>query len=151
MRTEDRNTGIALLLFFILFGLVLGNCACAPFARDGSQGPAGPAGAPGADGTNGFNGAPGEVGPQGPQGPGGVNGTNGTSGVNATPVTIVTFCPGYTPTRYPEIGVCINSRIYATFWDGHQAWLAEVVPGSYRSTSTGAPCNFTILANCQVR
>lgn len=141
MRTEDRNTGIALLLFFILFGLVIGNCACAPFAKEGPQGPAGQ------NGSNGQDGAPGQNGSDGSNGQDGADGTNGQDG---TEVTIVRFCPGYAATSYPEIGFCIKNKIYATFWDGRQSWTAEVPPGSYRSTSTGAPCNFTVTANCGV-
>lgn len=98
----------------------------------------------GANGSNGTNGAQGAQGPQGEP---------GAAGQNTTPITAVQFCPGYTtnyPSTFPEFGLCLNSQIYAVYWDGHNAWLALVAPGYWASTSTSAPCNFHVLANCQV-
>jgi hypothetical protein len=110
----------------------------------------------------------------GPIGPAGQNGTNGSSCtvtsitspqagslitctdgtsslvLNGTVVTPVQFCSGYTtiyPSSFPEFGFLINGSIYAVYWDGKNAWLAQVVPGYYASTSTSAPCNFTVNSN----
>lgn len=82
----------------------------------------------------------------------GINGTNGTNGVNSTAISTVQFCPGYTsyPSSFPEFGLCVNSAIFAVYWDGRNAWLAETVPGYYESTSTSAPCNFTVKTNCVI-
>jgi hypothetical protein len=65
----------------------------------------------------------------------------------------VQFCTGYTttyPSVFPEFGFCINSQIYAVYWDGKNAWEGEIVPGYYDSTSTSAPCDFTVSAGCEV-
>jgi len=104
----------------------------------------GATGSQGASGTNGSNGV------NGTNGTNGVNGTNGSNGTNAVPTTTVQFCPGYTQTSYPEYGICINSNIYAVYWDGHNSWLALISPGYYASTSTNAACNFTVDTNCSV-
>lgn len=94
------------------------------------------------DGSPGLQGATGAVGPQGPSGA-------------AAAETTVQFCPNAGPTAYPntfpEYGLCINGNIFAVYYDGKNAWLAEIVPGYYASTSTSAPCNFTVSANCQVQ
>src|ERR1700722_1539185 len=84
----------------------------------------------------------------GPQGPAGSPGANGT---NATDVTIVQFCPGTTsyPTSFAEVGEWINNTLYAVYWNG-SAWLTEIPPGAYTSTSTSLPCNFTVQANCVI-
>lgn len=92
------------------------------------------------DGTSSAiqDGLAGSIGPQGIVGP---------AGQPASQVTVVQFCPGYTtsyPSVFPEFGFLINGKIYATYWDGKNAWTAQVVPGYYQSTSTTAPCNFTV-------
>lgn len=72
----------------------------------------------------------------------------------SNPVTMVQFCPGYTttyPSTFPEFGICISGNIYAVYWDSSNSWLSEVVPGQYLSTSTSAPCTFTVLSNCQIQ
>jgi hypothetical protein len=86
-------------------------------------------------------------GPTGPQGTSGVNGTNGNG------VTMVQFCPNVTtmyPSTFPEFGFCVGGILYATYWNGTNAWTAEIVPGVYMSTSTSAPCNFTVVTNCGI-
>lgn len=69
-------------------------------------------------------------------------------------VTMVQFCSNYSgttyPTSFPEFGLCLNNLLYGVYWDGHNSWLAEIVPGYYLSTSTSAPCNFHVLPNCGV-
>lgn len=106
------------------------------------------------NGVNGVNGLDGINGTDGLNGTNGTNGSNGTNGTNATPITTVQFCPNYTgtyPSDFPEFGICIAGNTYAVYWDGRNAWLAQVYPGAYSSTSSSAPCNFTMLANCQVQ
>lgn len=104
----------------------------------GLQGPQGDIGAPGTDGSNGS---------QGPTGQDGVN------GADATPVTVIQFCPSYGatfyPSNFPEQGLCIADKLYAVYWNGTQAFLALIPPGTYSSTSPQA-CTFTVGADCQV-
>jgi hypothetical protein len=88
------------------------------------------------------NGAVGETGATGPTGPAG-----------AANITMVQFCSGYTTTyssSFPEFGQCVNGVLYGTYWDGHNAWTSEIPPGEYMSTSTSAPCDFTVGSNCQI-
>jgi len=99
--------------------------------------------------------APPQIGPPGPAGQSitGAAGINGTNGVDASGVTMVQFCPGYTttyPSVFPEFATCVSGSLYAVYWDGKNAWQAEVVPGLYESTSTSAPCNFKVGFNCSV-
>jgi len=111
----------------------------------GCVGPKGDTGSPGPQGSPGLNGLPGPTGPVGPQ---------GVPGVPGTVTTTVQFCPnasGAYPSSFPEYGLCINNSLYAVYWDGKNAWLAEVYPGYYASTSTSAPCDFTVLTNCEVQ
>lgn len=68
-------------------------------------------------------------------------------------VSTVLFCANTTTTyltSFPEFGLCINNLLYGVYWDGHNSWLAQIVPGYYLSTSTSAPCNFHVLPNCGV-
>ena len=97
------------------------------------------------DGSKGDTGNTGEVGPQGIQG---VQGTPGTS------VSVVLFCSNKTtsyPSSFPEYGLCINNRLYGVFWDNKNSWLAEIPPGTYRSTSTSAACDFQVKPNCIIQ
>lgn len=90
-------------------------------------------------------GSPGQQGSIGPVGP---------PGQDATPVTTIQFCPEQGSTTYghfPEQGICINEKIIAAYWDGHNAFLAQVVPGTYTSTSTGLQCTFTVTSGCHIQ
>ena len=122
----------SLFLLVAIFVVLTASCAK---PQNGSNGAAGASGAPGQS----------IVGPAGP---------TGASGSPGTQVIMVQFCSNAGPTAYPstfpEYAECINGNLYAVYWDGRNAWLAEVVPGYYASTSTSAPCNFTVYANCQV-
>ena len=71
---------------------------------------------------------------------------------NAPNISVVQFCSGTTtyPTSFPEQGLCINNDLYAVYWDGHNAWLTEVAPGHYSSTSSNVPCTFDVLNNCTI-
>lgn len=87
----------------------------------------------------------GTTGPQGQQGP---------QGVDLDSITMVQFCQGYTttyPNSFPEFGMCVNNTLYAVYWDQHNSWLAQIAPGYYASTSTSAPCNFTVVSNCGIQ
>lgn len=131
---------------------------------DGSQqvvtnGNDGPQGIQGEQGPQGNVGPQGDTGPQGPQGdqgipgPQGSPGPTGEPGQDATPVTVVQLCPSYGPTQYPssfpEQALCISGNLYGVYWDGSNAFLAEIVPGVYASTSPDG-CTLTVDANCQV-
>lgn len=100
----------------------------------------GPRGIQGIAGSNGSNGIDGSQGPAGPQ------------GAPGTSVTAVQFCSGPTvyPSTFPEYGFCMGGKIYATYWDGHNAWSAEIVPGHYTTTTSGTNCNFNVGANCAI-
>lgn len=113
-------------------------------------------------GAKGDTGVPGAVGPQGPVGtqgaiglPGatGPTGASGANGQDATPVLVTQFCASQGNTTYghfPEKGLCIGNKLYGVYWDSTNAFLAEIVPGNYISTSTGLQCSFTVEANCVV-
>lgn len=82
-------------------------------------------------------------------GPQGIPGPPG----EAAKIGMIKFCPGYDtvyPRTFPEFGMCISDVLYAVYWDKHNAWLAEAVPGRYESTSTSAPCSFTVGPKCKV-
>lgn len=93
----------------------------------------------GLDGLQGIQGLPGAVGATGPA---------GAAGLDATPVTTVQFCPGYQesyPSTFPEFALVISGQIYAVYDGGaNDVFLALIAPGTYSSTSTSAPCNFTV-------
>jgi Collagen triple helix repeat (20 copies) len=113
----------------------------------GEPGPTGQTGAQGLQGATGATGANGQTGPAGSVGPAGPSGTPGTS------ITVVQLCPSYGPTQYPdnfpEQALCISGNLYGVYWSGTQAFLAEIVPGTYASTSPDG-CTLTVNANCEV-
>lgn len=134
----------------------------------GTTGSNGSNGTNGTNGTNGVNGSTGNTGSQGASGSTGSQGVQGTTGNTGnrgvmgntgsqgqagTSVTTVEFCkqgPTIYPSHFPEYGLCISSNIYAVYYDKQNAWLAEIVPGHYQSTSTGLQCTFNVLANCRI-
>lgn len=139
-----------------LLGLIF-LIGCGPQGIQGVPGPAGPPGAPGV----GCSVSPVTASPSAPNGGSLIacpnsqalvlNGTNGAPG---TSVAMVQFCPQYTtnyPSVFPEYGTCVGNSLYAVYWDGKNAWEAMVAPGQYDSTSTSAPCDFTVLANCSIQ
>lgn len=74
--------------------------------------------------------------------------------VLAPVTTTVKFCASQVvsyPTSFPEFGLCIDNKIYAVYFDTHNAWWSEIPPGNYRTTSTGLICNFTVYNNCVVQ
>lgn len=84
---------------------------------------------------NGLDGAPGST------------GANGLNGTNSSLVEPIKFCKNYNtsyPSTFPEYGLQIGTDLFAVYWDGHNSWMALIPPGYYRSTSTSAPCNFTV-------
>lgn len=128
----------------------------------GETGPAGPQGPTGNDGQDGVTGPQGPAGQDGATGANGQDGSNGNDGTNghdgapgqdATPVYPVQFCPNQGATTYghfSEQALCVNHKLYAVYWDNTNAFFAEIVPGNYRTTSTGLICNFTVAADCVV-
>ena len=121
----------------------------------GAQGPQGPQGIQGVAGISGAVGPQGPVGAQGSQGPQGLVGPQGQPGPAGAGVSTVKFCADDT-SAYPEYGVKIGSSIFAVYWGttpaspgAAQAFLALIVPGSYRSTG-GNGCAFTVDANGNV-
>lgn len=95
------------------------------------------------------NGSQGDRGPAGEQGPQGEAGQAGTDG---TQINIVQFClnsiPSY-PAVFPEVGFCINNKIYAVY-SANDGFLTLVPPGVYSSHAIGSSCTFTVLPNCQI-
>lgn len=96
------------------------------------------------------DGAPGIQGPAGPQGLQGVPGSAGTV------VSFVQFCPQYNlsyPTSFPEFGLCVGGDIFGVYWDSSRgdAFGAKLPQGTYRTTNTQLPCDFTIGPNCTVQ
>lgn len=90
---------------------------------------------------------PGPIGPQGPKGDAGAPASNN--------VYVVHLCPNHGVTSYPaafaEVALCIDNKLYATYWDGHNAWMTDIPPGNYVSTSSSVPCSFTAYLNCVVQ
>lgn len=100
-----------------------------------------------------YNGAQGSQGNSGANGQDGAQGPQGIPGAPGTVVEAVQFCPGYTtsyPSRFAEVGFCVEGQLYGVYWDGRNAWWTLIPPGYYASTSTSAPCNFYVAAGCQV-
>lgn len=99
---------------------------------------------------NGPDGAKGDTGETGSQG---MAGQDGSNGINATPITPVQFCPNLGTTVYasnwPEQGFCLDNKLYGVYFTGSYAFLAELPPGAYSSTSMNG-CSFTIGSNCSV-
>lgn len=126
------------LILLIVLCLATGGTSCGPGPIIKYTPVPGPSGAPGPKGDTGAKGDTGDAGPQG---------NAGLPGVDATPTIAVQFCPNYTttyPVTFPEYGFIISSKLYATYFDGVNAWTAQIPPGVYRSTSTSAPCDFRV-------
>lgn len=76
------------------------------------------------------------------------------SSINVDSLKLIQFCSSQGNTTYghfPEYGICIANRLVAVYWNNKDAFLAEIVPGNYTSTSTGLKCTFQISANCGVK
>lgn len=109
-------------------------------------------GAPGLRGPQGVAGATGPQGSQGIQGIPGVNGTNGTNGQDASPITSVQLCGschGQYPSVFPEIGLCINNKLYGVY-SANDGFMVEIVPGTYSSNGINCSCTLTVGPNCVV-
>jgi len=79
-------------------------------------------------------------------------GPQGLSGKDGTQINIVQFCPNVSshyPLIFPEIGFCINNKIYAVY-SANDGFMAEIVPGYYWSNAIGSICNFTVKDNCEI-
>lgn len=79
----------------------------------------------------------------------GIAGLNGLSGTDGSTVTPIKFCSS-DHSQFPEYGLDIGGHIFAVYWGStpssnvSQAFLAELLPGSYMSTG-GNNCAFSIL------
>lgn len=126
---------VLMILVILILGFAIGGCAKLTQQGDtGAQGIQGPAGE------------------TGPSGPAGMPGATGSAGAPGTSVTVVQLCPNQGQTTYghfPEQAECIGNKLYAVYWDGTNAFLAEIVSGTYMSTSTGLQCTF-VSNGCQV-
>ena len=113
----------------------------------GLQGPKGDAGKQGQTGQEGI------PGPQGMPGMPGMPGHDGRPGQDGTSVELIQLCPQFTGSygSFPEYAICVENRLFAVYWDGHNSWLAEIYPGSYSSTSSTNACSFTVEENCVIR
>jgi hypothetical protein len=84
----------------------------------------------------------------------GLAGATGQQGNPGTSITMIQFCTQYTPTyasSFPESGACIGGNLYAVYDGGAtDVFFSLLPPGEYMSTSTDAPCNFSVAANCVV-
>lgn len=72
----------------------------------------------------------------------------------SNPITIVQFCKGFTstyPSIFPEVGLCINNIIYAVYYATNNVGLVALPNGNYTTTLDNAPCNFTVMDNCQIK
>lgn len=93
----------------------------------------------------GSKGDPGDKGAKGEQG------IQGQAGVNANPPTVVQFCQGITPsypTTFPEIGVCLQGKLYAVY-SANGGFLVYLPNGTYNSHGLNADCTFTV-SDCEV-
>lgn len=78
----------------------------------------------------------------GPQGPMGAQGPIGQTGSTGTSVIATKFCADDS-SSYPEFGLAFGTTVYGVYWDGHEAFLALLIPGHYMSTN-GTGCQFTV-------
>ena len=67
-------------------------------------------------------------------------------------VKMVQLCKG-APSygMFFEFAQCVDNKLYAVYWNGKDAFLTELPPGEYRSTSTGLGCNFTVIKKCDIK
>lgn len=102
--------------------------------------------------SQGLQGQQGAVGDTGSTGPKGDTGAQGPAGADGTLITIVQFCPNSVPVYpsvFPEIGECINGKLYAVY-SANGGFLALIPPGGYSSAGIGSNCNFIVLPNCVI-
>lgn len=96
-----------------------------------------------------FLGCQGKQGPVGPAGEVGPPGIQGVAGLDETQIRSVQFCPGFAPTQYPEVGLCIDGKLYAEWYAPPSSGLVYLPDGTYQSTQTGAACTFSV-SGCEV-
>lgn len=111
----------------------------------------GPKGDTGTQGQQGQQGQQGDKGDKGDAGAVGATGTTGNPGLDATSPKSVKLCnyPAVYPSSFPEYGLCIDNKLFAVYYNGTYAFLAEIVPGRYISTSPQS-CTFVVTENCEV-
>jgi len=92
-----------------------------------------------------LNGAKGDTGSTG------ATGATGQAGTPGTLVTPIQFCSGTGsyPSHFPEVGFCINDKIYAVY-SANGGFLTEVAPGTWSSNGINNSCTFTVSPHCVV-
>lgn len=137
----------------LLVGTLLLLAACGSTPEKGDPGVNG---SNGKDGSNGLNGQDGHSCSVSKSGavttitcPDGTTSTI-TDGSDPSATRTIELCHASHPGTYPEYGLCIDNQLYAVYWDGHNAWMALIVPGTYHSTSSTDSCSFIVGNNCQV-
>lgn len=95
-----------------------------------------------------IDGLAGELGPVGLPG---IQGEPGAAGSVIEPIQLCpTLGPPVYPTNFPEVGLCLDSKLYGVYdLDASHVFLGEIPPGAYSSTSPQT-CSFTVAPNCQV-
>lgn len=85
----------------------------------------------------------------------GLQGLQGVAGAPGSSVTPVKFCASDN-SAFPEYGLLIGNDLFAVYWGtapysphASTAFLAKVIPGSYRSTG-GNGCYFQVGANNRI-
>lgn len=86
--------------------------------------------------------------------PNGAAGSQGVAGIPGSSVVAIKLCPNAPntsyPSSFPEYGLLIAGVLYGVYWDHTNSWLAQLSPGYYSSTSTSAPCSFTVNSDGSV-
>lgn len=85
-------------------------------------------------------------------GPAGSPGLNGSNGQDASPITSVQLCgschASY-PSTFPEIGLCINDKLYGVY-SANGGFMVEIIPGTYSSNGINCTCTLVVSAHCVV-
>lgn len=140
----------------LLLTLFLGGCGdqISSLAIKGDPGIAGKDGTNGQDGANGADGAPGEKGDKGDIGATGATGAKGDKGDAGTPGTTVEVvqlcgsCVGAYPNVFPEIGLCMNGKLYGVY-SANDGFLVFLPNGAYHSKGINCECNL-VISGCTV-
>lgn len=121
-----------------------------PAGSQGPQGSPGPSGAPGTDGQDGNDGSDGQDGTDGVDGTNGQDGATGAPGTPGTVITPVFPCPTLAGS-YPEVLLCISTKLYAVFAPGNSnVRYVEIGPGNYVTTD-GRSCSFRVVTGCTIQ
>lgn len=82
----------------------------------------------------------------------GTNGVDGRDGTNAATVEMIKFCPMITGSygNFPEYGFRLDGKVYAIY-SLPVAFLTQLYPGNYTTTSDGQNCSFTVNADGSIQ